>query len=111
MARSSSPLFEIFPGVPGEKTCAIPAGGITAINVQGTCRTIVRPAPTHEPSFTVTFTETWSFECPPGTMCPLRLPLHHTWTFLEGTPVSTPGAPLRILARTQSGLPAPQYND
>lgn len=110
-ARSSSPLFSIFPAAPGKKACLIPAGGLTFFNLHGTCRTIVRPARTHAPAFIVTFTETWVTVCPPGADCPLRRRLHHTWTFVEGGLPGTPGAGLHILARRQSGVPAPQFNE
>ena len=109
-ARSSSPLFSIFPAAPGTKACVIPAG---VVGLHGTCRTSVRPARTHESAFIVTFTESWMSggRCPPGGYCPVSWPLHHTWTIVEGTPVSTPGARLHILARRESGVPAPQFND
>ena len=111
LARSSSPLFSIFPAARGTKACLIPAGGPGPDRLHGTCRTSVRPAPTHEPAVVVTFTETWMPSCPPGAFCPLFRPLHHTWTIVEGMPVITPGARLHILARRQSGAPAPQLND
>ena len=110
LARSSSPLFSIFPAAPGTKACAIPAGGLAPNHLHGTCRTVVRPARTHEPAITVNFTETWTYECR-SMFCPVVMPLHHTWTIIEGTPVITPGARLHILARRQSGMPAPQFND
>ena len=113
LARSSSPLFSIFPAAQGTKACAIPAGGLAPNHLHGTCRTVVRSARTHEPAIIVTFTETWmpGGKCPPGAYCPVSWPLHHTWTIVEGTPVITPGARLHILARRQSGMPAPQFND
>ena len=107
LAHSSSPLFSIFPAVPGTKACLILAGGPRPGHLHGTCRTVVRPARTHEPAIIVSFTETWRYECR-SMFCPVVMPLHHTWTIVEGAPVSTPGARLHILARRQSGFLAPQ---
>jgi hypothetical protein len=112
LARSSNSLFSIFPAAPGKKACAIPAGGPGPNRLHGTCRTIVRPAPTHEPAFLVRFTETWlpRAKCPPPAIgCPEFGPQHHTWTIVEGVPVITSSARLHILVRRQSGTLAPQF--
>ena len=112
LARSSNWLFSIFPAAPGTKACLIPAGGPAPSHLHGTCRTIVRPVPSHEPAFKVTFTERWMSmsggSCPPPG-CPVSMPLHHTWTIVEGEPVITPGARLHIFATRQSGMLAPQF--
>lgn len=113
LARSSSPLFAIFPAAPGKRACLIPAGGLARTRLHGTCRTLVQRARTHEPAIVVSFTEIWMSggKCPPGAYCPVSMPLQHTWKLVEGAPVSTPGARLHILATRQSGAPAPQFND
>jgi len=112
LARSSSPLFSIFPASPGERRCVIPAGGLAATHLRGWCRTSVRHIGTHDRGVVVSFTEAWVPEsrCPPGDHCPAVVALHHTWSIVERDP--WPGAPLRIVARRQSGnAPAPQLID
>lgn len=109
LARSSSPLFSIFPAAPGETACVIPAG---LGRLRGTCRTSVRPARTHEPAFIVSFTETWMSrvgKCSP--FCPVPFRLYHTWTILEGEPVVTTGSRLHVYATHSRGARAPQFND
>jgi len=111
LARSSSPLFSLFPAEPGKKACFIAAG---IGRLRGWCRTSVRRAQTHEPAIVVSFTEAWFPEsrCPPWDHCLAVREMHHTWTFVEGSlPWGTPGAGLHILATRQSGEMAPQFED
>jgi hypothetical protein len=113
LARASNQLFSIFPATPGTTTCLIPAGGLTARHLHGTCQTTIHPdRHKHEPAIIVTFTESWvrPVQCPPGAEC-VDLPLHHAWTIIEGEPIVTTGASLHVVATHSSGAPAPQFND
>jgi hypothetical protein len=109
LARSSSPLFAIFPAKPGERTCTIPGGGMRRAPLRGICMTHIRPARTHEPELIVTFMEVWPrVPCPRGGDC-LNSVLLHTWSVRETEPIVTTGARLRVWPSQQSGAPAPQY--
>ncbi|MDX6481874.1 MAG: hypothetical protein QOG85_2384 [Gaiellaceae bacterium] len=108
LARSSNGLLSIFPAKPGEKTCAIPEGGIHFQPLRGTCSTSIRWADTHEPELTVTFTEKWP-RCLPADDCVAGGTLHHTWQVVEGATMVTASSPLHVLATRQSGATAPQY--
>ena len=66
VARSSNPgLYSIFPKVPGERRCSIPADAPSPRRYQGICQTSVRSRRTMEPSVSVDFTESWWPHCPP----------------------------------------------
>jgi|SRR5579859_3333011 len=110
LARSSSPFFSIFPSSPGEPHCVIPAGGLTAFHLHGSCRTAVRHARTRTPEIVVSFTEAWfpKSHCPPGDHCPAIIRRYHTWSIVER---ALPTTPVSIVATRQSGVPAPQFND
>jgi len=110
LARTSNDLFSIFPASPGKKNCAIPEGGVHQKpgTLAGICATSIRREDSHEPALIVTFTETWTFACPPGAFCPLRRPLSHRWQVIEGEPVVTSTSRLRVLGTRESGAPAPQ---
>lgn len=108
-ARASAPrLFSIFPGVSGESRCEIPGGGLSRRPYSGICQTSVHRRPTHEPSVSVNFTESWWPNCPPMAACSPRLLRHHTWQVIEGEPIIKPGARLRIYATHSRGATAPQ---
>ena len=108
VARSSNlRLFSIFPAVPGERRCAIPDGAPSPRPFSGICQTSVRPRPTHEPSVSVTVTESWWPNCPPMACSP-RLLRHHTWPVIEGEPIIKPGAKPRVYATRSRGATAPQ---
>jgi hypothetical protein len=109
VARSSNRLFSIFPKVPGERLCLIPLGG-TRRRFVGICRTSVRSRPTHEPSVSVRFTESWWPHCPPLTACSPRALRHHTWRVIEGATIVTPGAKLHVYATRSRGARAPQLS-
>jgi hypothetical protein len=102
LARASNRLFSIFPGRPRTKKCGIPEGGAHFKPLPGRCETSIRFAATHEPALIVSFTETWR------TSMPSRA-VHHTWQVIEGEPLVTTGARLRILATRERGATAPQY--
>jgi hypothetical protein len=108
LARSSSPLFSIFPATPGKKPCWIPAGGPPLLHLHGTCRTVVRRAATHEPAFVVSFTETWMPKSHCRPFCPVIIRQYHTWSVVER---ALPGAGLHIAATRQTGNAAPQFYD
>jgi hypothetical protein len=109
VARSSNPLFSIFPAVPGERRCAIHNGARPRRPYQGICRTSVHSRPTHEPSVSVSFTEIWGLSCLRGGYCPAsQLARHHTWQVIEGEPVVTQGAKLHVFATDSRGARAPQ---
>lgn len=112
IARASNPrLFSIFPAAPGIGRCAIPEGGIHSkpLVLPGTCETSVRRRPTHEPSVSVTFTETWLAPppCPAADYC-LRITRHHTWQVVEGETIEEPGTEPHVLAIRSRGAAAPQ---
>ncbi|HLX33320.1 MAG TPA: hypothetical protein VKR79_11240 [Gaiellaceae bacterium] len=110
LARASNRLFAIFPAQPGEKRCGIPEGGVHFRPLPGTCTTSIHAAATHEPALLVTFTEKWQFPpCPRGEYCAFSRTAHHTWQVIEGEPIVTATARLRIVATRQSGATAPQY--
>jgi hypothetical protein len=109
IARGSNRRFSIFPMVPAKRRCSIPEGGthIKSLVLHGICRTSLRHRQTMEPSWTVTFTESWG--CPPGADCPAsQLTRHHTWQVIEGETIVKPGTKPRIYATRSSGAPAPQ---
>lgn len=111
VARASNRFFSIFPAVPAKRRCSIPEGGthIKPLVLHGMCQTSLRPRQTMEPSWSVTFTESWGPSCPPGADCPaFRLTRHHTWQVIEGETIVKPGTKPRIYATRSSGAPAPQ---
>jgi hypothetical protein len=108
VARTSNPLFSIFPRVPGERPCMIPDGSPSPRSYNGICRTSVRTRQTHEPSVSVSFTESWWPHCPPMTACSPRALRHHTWQVIEGEPIIRPGAKFHIYATKSKGAKAPQ---
>ena len=107
VARASNRFFSIFPTVPGTAGCAIPDGAIGTNPIPGTCETIIRARRTMEPSWSVTFTETWppclSGYCPP----PYRW-RHHTWRVIEGETIVKPGTKPHVYAIHSRGATAPQ---
>jgi hypothetical protein len=110
IARTSNPrLFSIFPAVPGEERCAIPNHTPPPHYFRGVCQTSVRVRRTMEPSWSVTFTESWGPSCPPGADCPAsRLTRHHTWQVVEGETIVKPGTKPRVYATRSRGAKAPQ---
>lgn len=109
VARSSNlRLFSIFPKAPGERRCAIPDGARSRRPYSGICRTSVRSRQTHEPSVSVTFTESWWPHCPPLTACSPRALRHHTWQVVEGETIVEPGTKPRVYATHSRGATAPQ---
>lgn len=112
LARASNRrVFAIFPAAPGRKRCLIPEGGVhlRPTGFHGICETSIRSAPTHEPALIVTFTETWKRPCPRGSDCIASPNLRHTWQVVEGEPMVTATARLRVVATRTSGATAPQY--
>jgi len=111
IARTSNRrLFAIFPAVPGKRRCVIPDSALGAKPLRGTCQTSVRPRSTMEPSWSVTFTETWRRPiCAPalavGCLQPWR---HHTWRIIEGETVVKQGTKPHIYATYSRGATAPQ---
>ncbi len=107
VARASNRLFSIFPTVPSTARCAIPDGAIGTKPIPGTCETTIRARRTMEPSWSVTFTETWppclSGYCPP----PYRW-RHHTWRVIEGETIVKPGTKPHVYAIHSRGATAPQ---
>jgi hypothetical protein len=111
VARSSNPgLFSIFPKVPGERRCAIPADAPSPRRYQGICETNVRSRRTMEPSVSVAFTESWWPHCPPMAACSPRALRHHTWQVIEGEPIVRPGAKLHVYATHSRGARPPQLH-
>ncbi len=109
VARVSNPrLFSIFPAVPSERPCVIFESAPSHERYAGICRTSVRPRPTHEPSASVTFTESWWPHCPPMAACSLRALHHHAWQVIEGETIVKPGSKLHIYATHSRGATAPQ---
>ena len=108
VARASDSYFSVFPAEPGAQHCAIPDGARLPKAYSGICRTSVRPRPTHEPSVSVGFTESWE-PCPADAYCPATLRiLHHTWQVIEGEPIIEPGAVIHIYATRSRGARPPQ---
>lgn len=109
VARSSNPrLFSIFPAVPGKRPCVIPESSPSRKRYGGICQTSVHPRPTHEPSVSVSFTESWEPNCPLGASCALEKSRLHTWRIIEGEPIIRPGAKLHVYATHSNGATAPQ---
>lgn len=108
VARGSNRLFSIFPRVPGSRVCLIPDGALGSKAFQGECETRVRPRRTMEPSFSVTFTESWWLHCPPMAACSPRALRHHTWQVIEGETIVKPGTKPRVYATHSRGALAPQ---
>lgn len=109
VARASNPrLFSIFPAVPDKRPCAILESAPSDKRYAGICQTSVRPRPTHEPSVSVTFTESWWPHCPPMAACSLRALHHHTWQVIEGETIVKPGSKLHVYATRSRGATAPQ---
>lgn len=110
VARSANPrLFSIFPKVPGARRCSIPDGS-TQRRFAGICRTNVRPQPTMEPSWSVTFAESWWPHCPPMAACSPRELRHHVWQVGEGETVVTAGTKPRVGSIRSRGAKAPQQS-
>jgi hypothetical protein len=108
VARASNArLFSIFPKVPGERRCLIPERSRKRRSA-GICQTSVHSRPTHEPSVSVTFTESWWPHCPPMAACSPRASLHHAWQVIEGETIVAPGAKLHVYATRSRGARAPQ---
>jgi hypothetical protein len=108
VARSSNVrLFSIFPKVPGERRCLIPRSGRQQ-RFAGICQTSVRSRPTHEPSVSVTFTESWWPHCPPMAACSPRALRHHTWQVIEGETMVKLGTTPHVYATHSSGARPPQ---
>jgi hypothetical protein len=107
VARASNRLFSIFPTAPDTARCAIPDGANGTKPIPGTCETIIRARRTMEPSWSVTFTETWppclSGYCPP----PYRW-RHHTWSVIGGETIVKPGTKPHVYAIHSRGATAPQ---
>jgi hypothetical protein len=113
IARASNPrLFSIFPTVPGRGRCVIPHNSPPPQDYRGICRTFVRVRRTMEPSWSVTFTESWGPSCPPGTDCPgSQLTRHHTWQVIEGETIVKPGTKPRVYFTRSRGATAPQHSN
>jgi hypothetical protein len=106
VARASNRLFSIFPSVPGTRRCLIP--GTAAHGFEGICRTGIHARPTMEPSWTVTFTESWWPHCPPMTACSPRALRHHTWEVGEGETIVRKGTKPHVFGIRSRGDTAPQ---
>jgi hypothetical protein len=107
IARASNRLFAIFPAAPGTKLCFIPHD--TANGFRGICETSVRARRTHEPSWSVSFTESWWPHCPPMAACSPRALRHHTWQVVEGETIVKAGTKPQVYATHSRGATAPQY--
>jgi len=107
IARDSNRLFSIFPAVPGAKRCLVPHN--TAHGFRGICQTSIHTRRTEEPSWSVTFTESWWRHCPVMTACSTRALRHHTWQVIEGETIVKPGTKPRVYATHSRGATAPQY--
>lgn len=70
--------------------------------------TSIHAARTHEPALIVTFTEKWNNGCPRTSDAGPCAPVKHTWQVIEGEPLITIGARLRVLGTRMSGATAPQ---
>jgi hypothetical protein len=110
IARASNfRLFSIFPTVPGKERCVIPHDTPPLRAYRGICRTRIRSRRTMEPSWTVTFTESWGPSCPPSAECPAsQLTRHHTWQVVEGETIVKPGTKPLVYATHSRGATAPQ---
>ena len=110
VARASDlRLFSIFPTVPGKERCVIPHDRPPPRDYRGICQTRIRARRTMEPSWNVTFTESWGPSCPPAADCPAsRLTRHHTWQVVEGETIVKPGTKPRVYATHSRGATAPQ---
>lgn len=93
IARSSSPLFGIFPDHVATRPCRIPRGGPALGSLRGTCSTRLRQEPRGRSA--VQFVEHWR-----GTGI-LLARFTHTWRVLVG-----PSG--RVLATRTAGAEAPQ---
>jgi hypothetical protein len=109
VARASNPrLFSIFPAVPGEGPCVIPERAPSHRRYGGICQTSVRSRETMEPSWSVTFTESWEPNCPLGSLCALQKGRHHTWQVIEGETMETRGSKPHVYATRSRGARPPQ---
>jgi hypothetical protein len=109
IARASNRLFSIFPAVPGTRRCLIPHNTLRAQGFSGICQTSIRARRTMEPSWSVTFTESWWPHCPPMVACSPRALRHHTWQVVEGETIVKPGTKPHVDAAHSRGATAPQY--
>jgi hypothetical protein len=109
IARASNRLFSIFPTVPGPERCVIPHNTLRAQGFRGICQTSVHARRTMEPSWSVTFTESWWAHCPPMVACSPRALRHHTWQVVEGETIVKPGTKPQVYATHSRGATAPQY--
>jgi len=109
VARSTNPvLLSIFPKMPRTQTCLIPSGGITSLELRGSCETTVHTAsPRGEILRVVTFTERWT---PLG--CKARVcGRHHSWIVWVNIPTTVePQRPV-VIATHARGASPPQAND
>jgi hypothetical protein len=110
IARVSNTLFSIFPTVPGKERCVIHHNTLPGQGFRGICLTTIHTRRTMEPSWSVTFTESWGPSCPPGGDCPAaQLTRHHTWQVVEGETIVKPGTKPHVYATHSRGATAPQY--
>jgi hypothetical protein len=98
----------IFPKVPGKEICLIPHGMPPGQSFRGVCQTSVRSRQTHEPSVSVTFTESWWPHCPPMAACSPRALRHHTWQIIEGETMIKPETKPHVYVTRSHGARAPQ---
>lgn len=105
---SNARLFSIFPEVPDKKICLIPHSTPPPQSFRGVCQTSVRARQTHEPSVSVTFTESWWPHCPPMAACSPRALRHHTWQVIEGETMTKPGTKPHVYVTRSRGARAPQ---
>ena len=110
VARGSNRYFSIFPSVLGKRRCLIPDGALGAKPFHGTCSTSVRPRRTMEPSWSVTFTESWrKAACARDLDVACSHPTaHSTWQIIEGEPIVRPDETIHIYATHLSGAEPPQ---
>jgi hypothetical protein len=109
IARASNRLFSIFPAAPGTERCVIAHNTVPAQGFRGICQTRVHARRTMEPSWSVTFTESWWPHCPPMAACSPRALRHHTWHVVEGETIVKPGTKPRVYATHSRGATAPQF--
>ena len=110
IARASGRYLSIFPAVLGKRHCVIPDGALGAKPLHGMCSTSVRPRRTMEPSWSVTFRESWPKSvCAPDLAVACSRPMAHaTWQIVEGEPIVRQGARIHIYATHLSGAEPPQ---
>ena len=110
IARASDRYLSIFPAALGKRHCVIPDGALGTRPLHGMCSTSVRPRRTMEPSWSVSFTESWrKSACAPGLDVACSRPTAHaTWQIIEGQPIVRQGAKIHIYATHLSGAEPPQ---